>query len=314
MPEQYQPQPDISVIVAIVDGNEALRRCLNALAEQIGDQAAEIIIPYDQLSREVVDMKADFPDFRFLDLGTVAGGMVPRNALDLHLFWDIRRAEGIKAAKGRLIGLIEDRGIPASDWIASIIELQEQTGAAAVGGCADNGCDTIWNWAVHICDFSRYMAPVPTGEADFLSATNACYQADALHVLRPLYEHRFYEPSVHAALQAKGHKLVLSDRPRTTQYRPRIPTPRLAVEWFHWGRKYARIHTGEIFFGQRVFRAAVTPLLPFVLFLRHLRTQRQKRVYISHFWKASPLVFLIVSMWALGELTGYIQGAEAETV
>ncbi len=305
--------PDISVVVAIVDGGAALRACLNALANQIGDYKVEVIVPYDQLSLEDAGMADDFPGFRFLDLGVLAGGMVPRNALDLHRFWDIRRSEGIKAARGRRIGLVEDRGIPAETWIASVMDLMDETGAAAVGGCADNGYDTTWNWAVHICDFGRYMAPLPTSETDFLSATNVCYRADKLRALRHLYEHRFYEPSIHAALQANGDKMVLSDRPRTTQYRPRIPTFTLAGEWFHWGRKYARIRSGEISFGLRAFRAAVTPLLPFVLFTRHLRNQMHKRVYLGKFWPASPLVFLIVTMWAFGELIGYFQGEEPET-
>lgn len=312
--KQTQPQPDISVVVAIVDGGDALRVCLNALAGQVGEQTLEVIVPYDQLSREAAGLEADFPNFRFLDLGVVAGGMVPKNALDLHRFWDVRRAEGIKAARGRLVGLIEDRGIPAKDWVSTVIELQEQTEAAAVGGCADNGYDTVWNWAVHICDFSRYMAPAPISEVDFLSATNVCYKADQLHELRPLYKNRFYEPSVHAALQAAGRKLVLSDHPRTIQYRPRIPTTKLAIEWFHWGRKYARINSGEIPLGMRIFRAAVTPLLPFVLFYRHFSNQRRKRIYLRQFWKASPLIFLIVTMWALGELAGYVQGPEPEVV
>lgn len=314
MISQDHSQPDISVIVAIVDGSEALRTCLKALAGQVGDYDVELIVPYDQLSREAAGMATDFPGFRFLHLGVIAGGMKPKNALDLHRFWDIRRSEGIKVARGRLIGLVEDRGIPAENWIKSAIELQEQTRAVAVGGCADNGYDTIWNWAIHICDFGRYMAPVPTGEADFLSATNVCYQADKLHELRPLYEHRFYEPSIHAALQAAGHKMVLSDTLRTTEYRPRIPTTTLALEWFHWGRKYARIRCGEIPFGLRVFRAAVTPLLPFVLFFRHLGNQRRKRIYLRQFWLASPLIFLIVSMWACGELVGYCQGEEPEII
>ncbi|WP_171189021.1 glycosyltransferase family 2 protein [Ruegeria sp. HKCCC2117] len=314
MIKQDPSQPDISVIVAIVDGGEALRTCLTALANQRGDYDVEVIVPFDQLSQEAAGMAEDFPDFRFLDLGVIAGNMVPQNALDLHRFWDIRRSEGIKVARGRLIGLVEDRGIPADNWIVSVIELQDQTGAAAVGGCADNGYDTIWNWAIHICDFGRYMAPVPTGEADFLSATNVCYLADTLHELRPLYENRFYEPSIHAALQAAGHKMVLSDHPRTTEYRPRIPTTTLALEWFHWGRKYARIRCGEISFGLRVFRAAVTPILPFVLFFRHLGNQRRKRIYLRKFWLASPLIFMIVSMWACGELVGYFQGEEPETL
>jgi len=306
-------QPDISIVLAIVDGGDALRKCLGALASQTGGHSIEVIVPYDQLSREAAEIITEFPDFHFLDLGIVAGGMVPQNALDLHRFWDVRRAEGIKVARGRLIGLVEDRGIPARDWTTSVVELQARTGAAAVGGCADNGYDTIWNWAIHICDFGRYMAPVSTGEADFLSATNVCYQADQLHELRPLYEHRFYEPSIHAALQAAGHKMILSDRPRTTEYRPRIPTTKLALEWFHWGRKYARIRTSEISLGLRIFRAAVTPLLPFVLLFRHLGVQRQKQIYLRKFWLASPLIFLIVSMWALGELIGYFQGPEGVT-
>jgi hypothetical protein len=314
MSESDCEQPDISIIVAIVDGGDALRACLNALANQSGDQTMEVIVPYDQLSREAAEMAVDFTDFQFLDLGVIAGDMVPKNALDLHRFWDIRRSEGIKLARGRLIGLVEDRGIPALNWVATIIELQAETGAAAVGGCADNGYDTRWNWAIHICDFGRYMAPVATGEADFLSATNVCYQADKLRELRHLYENRFYEPSIHAALQAAGHRMILSDRPRTVEYRPRIPTPKLALEWFHWGRKYARIRCGEITGKLRIFRAAVTPVLPFVLFFRHYRTQRRKQIYLRQFWQASPLIFLIVLMWALGELIGYFQGAEPEVI
>ena len=305
-------RPELSVIVAIVDGGAALRNCLNALRNQSGTHQFEVIIPYDQLSREAADLQTDFPEFRFLDLGVVARGQVPRNALELHRFWDIRRAEGVKAARGRLIGMVEDRGIPREDWVTSAIDLQRQTGAAAVGGCVDNGHDTAWNWAVHICDFSRYMPPIPTSEADFLSATNVCYRADTLRELQALYKERFYEPSIHAALQAAGHKLVLSEHPRTTQFRPRIPTHLLAVEWFHWGRKYARIHSGEISAAKRVFRAAVTPLLPFVLFARHYSTQRKKRIHLRDFWKASPLIFLIVTMWALGELAGYVQGPEPD--
>ncbi len=311
---QDHPNPDISVIVAICDGGEALRACLTALTKQVGDYDVEVIIPYDQLSREAADMASEFPDFQFLDMGVIAGGMEPQNALDLHRFWDIRRSEGIKVARGRLIALCEDRGPPTENWIQAAVALQDETGAAAVGGCADNGYDTIWNWAIHMCDFGRYMAPVPTGEADFLSATNVCYQADKLHALRHLYEHRFYEPSIHAALQEAGHTMILSDTMRTVEYRPRIPTTTLALEWFHWGRKYARIRCGEVSFGLRAFRAAVTPLLPFVLFFRHLGTQRRKRIYLRQFWLASPLIFLIVSMWASGELVGYFQGEEPEVI
>lgn len=312
MSEAGNGPPDISIVVTIVDGGDVLRKCLEALATQSGSQQMEVIVPYDQVSRETAAMAADFPEFVFLDLGVIADGMVPRNALDLHHFWDIRRAEGIKRARGRLIGLVHDRGVPAQDWAVSMLELHRNFSAAAIGGCADNGYDTSWHWAVHFFDFGRYMAPLQTAESDFLSVTNICYDGSALRELKHLYEHRFRELLVHESFLASGKKLVLSDRPRTTELRPRVPTTELALEWFHWGRKYAGIRSGEITATQRSLRILVTPLVPFVLFFRQLGVQRRKRIYLRRFWSASPLVLLIVSMWALGELIGYCRGPEPE--
>lgn len=74
MIKQDHSQPDISVIVAIVDGGEALRTCLTTLANQPGDYDAEAIVPFDQLLQEAAGTANDFPGFMFLDLGTIAGG------------------------------------------------------------------------------------------------------------------------------------------------------------------------------------------------------------------------------------------------
>lgn len=314
MTEVARNAPDISVVVAIVDGHEALRNCLTALTNQEGTHNIEIIVPYDHISTEAATMRAEFPDCRFLDLGVVLNGMEPRNALELHRFWDIRQAEGIKSAHGRLVGLVTDRGIPDRTWVQTMVSLHKETGGAAVGGCIDNGVDKIWNWAVHVSDFGRYTAPIPTQESDFLSATNVCYEGDKLRAFRSHYERRFYEPSLHAALQASGERLFLSDRVRTTEYRPRIPTRNLLGEWFQWGRKYGRIRSGEVNETHRILRACATPILPFVLYWRHLRTQLRKRAHFRQFCLASPLIFLIMSMWALGELVGYVEGARAEAM
>ncbi len=304
--------PDLSIIVAICDGHDALRACLTALRGQTGGHALQVIVPYDQISQEAGAMAADFPEFEFHDLGIIADGIDPKDALELHRFWDIRRSEGIGFARAPLIAMCEDRGPPKSDWAHEMITLHGELDAVAVGGCADNGYDNPWNWAIHFCDFGRYMAPRPTGETDFISATNVCYRADALKSYGHLYENGFYEPSLHAALQGSGGKMYLSDRPRTVECRPRIPTKTLAAEWFQWGRKYARINAGEVSTGHRIFRGLVTPLLPFVLFFRHLGVQREKKEHLADFWRAAPLVFMISAMWAMGELVGYVQGPAPE--
>ena len=233
--------PALSIIVTIVDGHDALRACLDAVRDQTGGHDLEVIVPYDQLSREAEAMAPDYPGFRFLDLGVIADDITPKNALELHRFWDIRRAEGMKAATGDIIGLIEDRGIPKPDWAAQMIRLAEDTDAAAIGGAVENGIDTAWNTAVHVCDFGRYTPPVRDEDPELLSATNIAYRRAALAGLEHLYEDHFYEPSLHGALKAAGRTMLLDDGPRCVQYRPRIGTGKLVVEWYHWGRKYGQI-------------------------------------------------------------------------
>lgn len=304
--------PEISVVVTIVDGGDVLRKCLSELAAQAGSDQVEIIIPYDHMSPEVAGMKSQFPGFNFLDLGVIEGGIIPQNALEYHQLWDIRRAEGIKKARGRFIGLLHDRGIPARNWVATMVEMHQEFSVAAIGGCVDNGYDTSWHWAVHFFDFGRYMAPHKTAETEFLSVTNLCYAAADLCELEHLYQHRFHEVSVHDHLMASGKKLILSDRPRTTEIRPRVRTTDLALEWFFWGRKYAAICSKSISNWQRFCRVLVSPLVPFVLFARALRVQLKKRVYLRYFWPASPLLFLVVLMWAIGEMVGYCRGPKPD--
>ena len=299
-------QPELSIIVTICDGGESLRNCLLALRRQENPPTIEVIVPFDQQSLEASDMAAEFPEFCFLDVG-ILGKNEPKNATELHEFWDARRAAGIRAANGRLIGMLHDRCIPADDWAASMISLHSEHPVAAVGGCVDNGIDTIWHWAVHFYDFARYIAPVPTEESDFLSVTNLCYSAKELRQFEHLYKHGFKELPVHDAIQAAGKKMILSDRPRTTEFRPRVRTSELAMEWYHWGRKYARIRKTDLSVAQRLLRALGSPLVPFILLFRLSEVQRRKKVHFRRFLVASPLVFLIVSMWALGECAGYLE-------
>lgn len=312
MTEPASDPPDISVIVIIIDGTDALGNCLDALSRQTGDMTLEVIVPHDQISGDAATLAATFPKVRFLDLGTVKGAPLSEDPMGFYNACTIRRAAGIKAARGRLIGMLTDRGIPAPDWAENALQLQRQHSAAAVGGCTDNGIDTIWHWAVHFYDFARYMPPQPTTMTAHLSVTNVCYEASALAGLGDLAKHRFRELAVHEALAASGQKMILSDGILTTEYRPKIPTRDLAMEWFTWGRKYSGFRVSEIPTRLRLARILATPIVPFVLWFRQLGIQREKKVHMDRFWRASPLLFLIVTMWALGELTGYCLGPKKE--
>ena len=299
--------PDISIVVTIVDGGTALTDCLKALRAQAGNQRMEVLVPYDHISMETETCIEAFPEVTFVNMGRIVDGTTPRDALELHRFWDIRRAEGIKAAKGRLIGLIEDRGIPNPDWAKTMVDLFDQHHPAAVGGAVDNGIDTTWNWAVHFCDFGRYQAPLFSENPDFLSATNVCYSAKALSAVSDLYADHFYEPKLHGALRENGGSLLLTDAPRCVQFRPRISNGKLLAEWYHWGRKYGLIHGGQISTLHRLTRIGAATLLPAVLYFRHLRRELGRKQNMREFLMASPLVFMIGFAWAAGEFIGYFK-------
>src|SRR5947209_8632961 len=59
----------LSVVVNIVGGERALRRCLTRLAPQVDGQPIEIIVPFDQTTRWATGLQREFPTVFFADMG-----------------------------------------------------------------------------------------------------------------------------------------------------------------------------------------------------------------------------------------------------
>lgn len=301
-------RPDITAIVVPSDGTEAMRRCIEALEGQTGDLRLEILVPVLKGDDDHARLSADFPGIRCLSVEADTHDSGSNDFIQHYHMLTILRSHGVKAARGRIVGLLHDRAVPHTDWALSMAELHQEQRAVAVGGCIDNGINTTWHWAVHFYDFARYMPPQPMQETQNLSITNVCYDADALAAIADVYDTRFLELEVHDALNRSGGRMILSDRPLVTEFRPRMPIGTLAKEWLTWGRKYAGFQMPHISTGTRLWRILSAPLVPFVLFVRQFRVQREKRAHMRHFWPAAPLLFLIVTMWSLGELAGYAIG------
>ena len=89
--------PDLSVIVTIVDGGDALERCLDALCAQENAPSLEVIIPFDSTVATSARLAAKYPAFRFLDIGVLAD-RAPENAYEEHELFDRRRTAGLEIA------------------------------------------------------------------------------------------------------------------------------------------------------------------------------------------------------------------------
>lgn len=305
--------PALSVVVTVVDGGEVLARHLEALSNQQGDHNLEVLVPYDQACHDVAALADRYPSVRFVDLGTVLGGISPSNPMETHAFYDTRRTEALKLAKSRLIAITEDRGIPKSDWADAMIQLHDKYQDGVIGGAVENGVDRLWNWAVYFCDFSRYQPPLDIADPEYVTDTNICYKRAPLMSVSHLWETVYQEAEVNWAMRRQGVGLRLNDAAKTVQHRKLDGPVTLAGERFHWARLFGMMRGRELSRIDCMKYAVLTPILPLVLFIRHLRRQLHKGRHVRKFIQAGPLTFFLLVCWSAGELVGYIEALRGRT-
>src|SRR5262245_16058921 len=213
---------EFSVVVTIVDGGATLRRCLEALKAQEECARMEVVVPYDETVSDMGDLRRHFPHVTF-DVLNSQLGVAPSFAHTRHELFDRRRALGLARARGDVVAILEDRGIPDPDWASGLIRLHAQRPSeVAIGGPVENGCDRLLDGAVYFRDFGRYQLPFTAGAREFLSDVNVSYKRAALEATRDLWRDRYHEPVIHDALRRAGHCLFLAADPVVRQFRGRL--------------------------------------------------------------------------------------------
>jgi hypothetical protein len=307
---QASDTPRLSIVVAIVSDTtdrpdtRHLEACLAALTQQSGAPTMEIVVPYHPSVEGIAILRQLYPTVCFLevtDLRTYTG----RGGSREH--HDELRARGLALARGQIVALIEDVGIPAPDWSVQIMAGHDGT-FAGVGGAIENGIDRSLNWAVYFCDFLRYQNPLPDGESVIVSDANVAYQRTALESIRPIWQEVFHESSVNGALRSQGGKVGLEPRAVLYQHRQRLSFGAALKERFVWGRSYAATRAMLAGTQRRAFWAAFAPALPALMLTRMTLMAFRKRRTFPAFLKALPLTTALIASWSLGELCGYVTG------
>lgn len=293
----------LSVIVTIVDGGATLERCLEGVAAQDGLSEIEVLVPWDDTVAGIPGLRTRFPSFRFLELGTVPTSRPPLSYAGQHELFDRRRAAGLAAAKGDLIAILEDRGVPRPDWARCLVDLHAALPCAAIGGAIENGRPSLRHWAVYFCDFGRFGLPFAAGTREWVSDINIAYKRAALEQTATLWKERYHETTVNWALMRGGETLYLSPAPVVDQLRGPLPFGAMLRERVAWGRLFACTRAEESTVLRRALFVVATPLLPALLFWRHARAQVRRRPAI--FVAAAPLLVLLLVAWSLGEAVGY---------
>jgi hypothetical protein len=280
-----------------------LRQCLAALERQAAPPPMEIIVPHYPQVAGLDEVKAEFPQVRFVSVADLASYTGAGGSREHH---DELRARGLAEARGGIVALLEDHGVPQPGWSAAIVAAH-RSDFSAIGGPIDNGVDRPLNWAVYFCDFGRYQSPLPEGVTAFASDANISYKRVILEELRPVWEEVFREPEVNGAIQERGGKLGIAPAMIVHQCR-RLRLGEALAERFIWGRSYASARPEVSGFPRRALFALFSPALPLLMLARMFASVTKKKRSTGAFLRAVPITAALSVSWACGEFVGYATG------
>jgi len=284
--------PAITVVVVAICSIPQLRRSLKALEVQEIADSYEVIVAADSRFAGLSVLESEFPDVTFL---SKKGCDTPIELTTL----------GLDKARGRRIVLTEDSCVARADWLATISGTPWE-GRGAVGGVveATPGISAAM-WAFCYVDFFRYMNPVADGVAPTLSVCNVAYHMSHLQAVRDLWRDGFHETVINGALSERFGPLWLSSRSEV-QVRRDVTFGDAVYERYAFGRLFGATRIAHDGLGRRLYYAAVSPALPFLLMARMSGKARQDPALMRQFLRALPAILAMVAAWSWGEWLGYV--------
>lgn len=292
--------PDLSIIIASVNGWFYLSHCLLALKQQQGSVIAEIIV-VDRVGAEVTSALAvAYPDVRCLSFSN--RNPPPKTVADL-------RSAGIALAKGKIIAITEDHCIPPPNWYESIDQAHINNDSPAIGGTVDNGAtQSLTDWTAFFCEYSNFMSPMLSGAVGDLPAPNVSYKASQLKKILHQLPMGYQETIVHNHFLSQGQRLW-SDASISMIHRKHFTKSDFLKERYHYSRAFAGQRSQSFSVGKRLlYLLATTALLPPLILTRITLRVFKRRQHIGIFLISLPYLLVCALVWAFGECMGYASG------
>lgn len=290
--QQLYETPELSVVVASVNGLGVLGPTLDALDELPERGRIEVIV-VETLGEATRDL---------LRLRRVPVVIVEADRLPIPRL----RYQGVIRARGKLVAILEDHVRVDPGWAASLLDAH-QGPWGAVGGPVENGRGGPVNWAVYFCEYARYMGPLVEGETADLPGNNIAYKRP--HLLRHagVLDEGKWESWVNDRLRADGVPIAAANA-MVVRHIKTFGWKTFLVQRFHFARSYAGMRRVDQSWGKRLAYGLGSLALPALLTARVSGTVLAKRRHVVRFLLVSPLVVLFLTVGAAGEMVGYLLG------
>ena len=287
------PELKASVVVIGYAPADLLTRCLSALrTQQAGRADTEVLVvahPTHQ-GTALTPLKAQFPEFEWLEASP------EHNVARM-------RGLGIARCSGAVVALLEGDCMPAPDWLARLAQL---TPSSAIGGAVEPGAfRRAVDWAAYLCEFARYMLPLPPAPTH-LPGANVAYRRASLPDPVSLEREGFYETFVNAAI-GTGASLA-NDSALIVRHERTWRAEKVLATRFHHGRGFAALRVRGRPARQRLPYLALAMALPPILVARVLGETVRRRRLVGRAVRALPWIVALSVSWSLGEFTGYLAG------
>jgi glycosyltransferase involved in cell wall biosynthesis len=282
---------EISVIIATRKANSHLSDCLSALYPQMKQNNAEIVVVESHSTPVADSIKQLFPEVNFVS------GTGSTSLLEM-------KAEGIRAARGSIIALVQAHCLPSNDWIRLHKEAHQQLSASAIGGAVVNRASaTVAERFAFLCEYGKFNANRCAGPASFLASSNVSYKKlDLEKVMKGDY----WEMELHKELCDAGNGLWYFPN-IVVVYQRKSALFSFLLEKFHYSRYFAsRRFENKC---TALLYASGCALLPAIVWVRLLTTLSTNEHRYSEFIISIPYFIAITIAWTLGELVGYVFGS-----
>ncbi len=293
-------RPALSVVVVVYAGGAAVVRFLEALRTQQGlSDPIEVIIAAAQDMVDASAVHAVTPGARLL--------RGPSGAHPAQL-----RALGVAVASAPIVACTEDHCVPAPDWCVRILAAHREPALAVGGAIQKLQPDSAIAWAAYLLEYARFMPPLESGPAHYVSDCNVSYKRGVLTEIAATWHSAFHETSVHNALRQRAGATAIVLDPTIVVLQSRHPEAgTFFAERFDHGRLFARLRAatyGTV--GRLAYGAAALGLSPLIVLraLAHAWRQRDARVGAL---RALPYLVVAATCWSVGESLGAITAARS---
>lgn len=286
--------PQLSVVIASVNGKAWILECLAQLEQQSVRESLEVIV-CDRLGDDTAEaVRCRFP--------WVHVECAPHHTSIPALRW-----RGMKCARAEIVAVLEDHCLAPPHWAESVLQAHQKDFAVIGGPIENDSRGSLFDWAFFLIEYAALMPPASAGEVSALPGGNISFKKSVL----PLDDDRFaslWENHLIDALRRAGVKTYLDPAMKILHRNPF--TAREFIRQRYWFSRSIAAMRLEAANGVRRLLHAVAALLvlPVLLPWRLARTVWAKRRHRREMLPALPMIIGFLVCGALGEAAGALLG------